>query len=54
MNSTITSKYTEVISEVTKVNVGLCVDDGWFNQSHLAQSDLNLGLDEAAHLLHIE
>ena len=50
MDSTITSKYTEVISEAKNVNVGVRVDDGWFNH----QSDWTLGLGEAAHLLHIE
>ena len=30
------------------------VDDGWFKQPCLAESDWTLGLGEAAHLLHIE
>ena len=30
--------------------VGVCVDDGWFKQPHLAESDWTLGLCEAAHL----
>ena len=30
------------------------MDDGWFYQPHLVESDWTLGLGEAAHLLHIE
>ena len=35
------------------IQVVFFVDDGWFNQPHLAESDWTLGLNEAAHLLHI-
>ena len=34
--------------------MGVCVDDGWLKQPHLADSDLTLGLGEAAHLLCID
>ena len=29
----------------------VCIDEGWFKQPHLAESDLTLGLGEAAQLL---
>ena len=32
--------------------VAACVEDGWFKQPHLAESDWTLGLGEAANLLH--
>ena len=34
--------------------VSVCVDDGWFMQPHLAESDWTLGPGEAAQLLHGE
>ena len=40
------------LTEQEKTTVG--VDDGWFKQPHLAQSDWTLGLAKAARLLHIE
>ena len=36
------------------LTVGVCVDEGWFQQPHLAQSKWTLGMGEAAHLLHIK
>ena len=33
--------------------VGVCVEDGWFKQPHLAKSDWTLGLGETEHLLDI-
>ena len=29
---------------VVRVNVGVCVEDGWSRQPHLAESDWSLGL----------
>ena len=36
------------------ISLWVCVDDGWFNQPQLAESDWTLGLGGAAQLLHIE
>ena len=36
------------------LTVGVCLDDGCFEQPHLAQSDWTLGLGEASHLLCIK
>ena len=32
----------------------VCMDDGWFKQPNVTESDWTMGLGEAAHLLHNE
>jgi hypothetical protein len=48
------SGHLEIGVSLLYLTVGVCVDDGWFEQPYLSESDWTLGLCEAAHLLHIE